>query len=318
MAQDVSAPVGAAALSAARAFAAQAHADATRRAYRSDWADFVSFCRASGFAALPASPDTVAAYLASMATTHAVATIRRHLVAIGQAHKMAGHPSLAAHPVVRATMRGICRANRAAPHRAAALTTPEIRKLIGACGDDLTGLRDRALFLVGFAGALRRSELVGLDREHLYFDTSGVRLFIPQSKADQEGEGSYVGIPRGMRRHTCPVLALEDWLRASDCQYGPIFRKVDQWGHIEDRRLCPDAVRQILRRRAAAAGLLVPSGERLSPHGLRAGFVTEAVMAGAHDEQIMAHTRHADIRTMRGYVRRAKIIKESPAALLGL
>ena len=97
-----------------------------------------------------------------------------------------------------------------------------------------------------------------------------------------------------------------------------MFRKVDLWGNIEPHRLHPDAVRQILLRRAKLAGLTVPPGERLSPHGLRAGFVTEAYMAGARDEQIMDHTRHKDVKTMRGYVRRAKLVSDSPAKLLDL
>jgi len=141
---------------------------------------------------------------------------------------------------------------------------------------------------------------------------------IPRGKTDPDGLGAEIGIPRGRNRATCPVRALEAWLAESDCRFGPVFRKVDLWGNIEHRRLHPDAVRQILRRRAAAAGLEVPPGERLSPHGLRAGFVTEAYLAGARDEEIMAHTRHADLKTMRGYVRRAKLVTDSPAGLLGL
>jgi integrase len=114
------------------------------------------------------------------------------------------------------------------------------------------------------------------------------------------------------------VRALEAWLEASQCAYGPVFRKIDCWGVLETRALHPDAVRQILRKRAAAAGLTVPSTERLSPHGLRAGFVTEAYCAGARDEQIMNHTRHHDLKTMRRYVHRAKLVAESPVKLLGL
>jgi integrase len=114
------------------------------------------------------------------------------------------------------------------------------------------------------------------------------------------------------------VRALDAWLEASHCAYGPVFRKIDVWGVVEQRPLHPDAVRQILRKRAAAAGLAVASTERLSPHGLRAGFVTEAYQAGARDEQIMLHTRHRDLKTMRGYVRRAKLVSESPVKLLGL
>jgi integrase len=309
---------GAAALAAARAYAADAHAAATRRAYRADWADFCSFCRAVGFTPLPATPATVAAYLASLATSHAASTIARRLAAIGQAHRLTSHDWQPSHPVIRTTRQGIARRHGSATRRAAALTTREIRQLIATCGDDLAGLRDRALLLIGFAGALRRSELVGIDREHLLIREGGLSLTIPRSKTDPLGAGTEVGIPRGTRRATCPVRALEAWLAASDCQFGPVFRKVDLWGNVEHRRLHPDAVRQILLRRARQAALEVPPGERLSPHGLRAGFVTEAYMAGARDEQIMAHTRHADLKTMRQYVRRARLIPDSPAGLLGL
>ena len=315
---DQAKPAATAALAAASDFASQSHAAATRRAYRSDWADFLAFCRAAGWSPLPAAPQTVAAYLASMAATHARSTIERRIAAIGQAHKLAGHPWTPSHPTIRATLRGMGRSHAGVVRRSAALTTAKIRKLVATCADDLAGLRDRALLLIAFAGALRRSELVGIDREHIVFNEAGLRLTIPRSKTDPDGKGTELGIPKGSRLATCPVRALEAWLRGSDCAFGPVFRKVDLWGNIEHRRLNPDAVRQILLRRAALAGITVPAGERLSPHGLRAGFVTEAYMAGARDEQIMAHTRHTDLKTMRGYVRRAKLVADSPAKLLGL
>jgi integrase len=309
---------GATAFAAARDYASDAHSQATRRAYRSDWADFTAFCRATNLSPLPAAPETIAAYFAAMAATHARSTIQRRLAAIGQAHRLAGQEWIPSHPIIRTTLRGIGRRHGSAVRRSAALTTVEIRKLVATCRDDLTGLRDRAMVLLAFAGALRRSELVGIDREHLVLRESGLRLTIPRSKGDPDGVGVEVGIPKGTRRETCPLRALEAWLLASDCQFGPVFRKVDLWGNIEHRRLNPDSVRQILLKRAKLAGVEVPAAERLSPHGLRAGFVTEAYMAGARDEQIMAHTRHADLKTMRGYVRRAKLVTESPAKLLGL
>jgi integrase len=114
------------------------------------------------------------------------------------------------------------------------------------------------------------------------------------------------------------VRALEAWLRASGCGFGPVFRKVDTWGGIGREALHPTAVARILRNRAEKAGLTVTGLERLSPHGLRAGFVTEAYRAGARDEEIMAHTRHRDLKTMRDYVRRARLMADSPARLLGL
>jgi integrase len=117
---------------------------------------------------------------------------------------------------------------------------------------------------------------------------------------------------------TCPVRTVDRWLTTSACRHGPVFRRIDRHGVIDRRALHPDAVRQILHRRATLAGLALPPGERLSPHGLRAGFITQAYINGARDEQIMDHTRQKDLRTMRGYVRRAKLVTESPAKLLGL
>jgi integrase len=306
------------ALQVAADYARHAQSAATRRAYRADWADFCAWCKSAGWIPLPAAPETVAAYLAALAATHSRSTLHRRLAAIGQAHRLAGHDWIPSHPAIRNTMRGIARRHGSVTRRAAALTTTEIRRLVATCAHDLAGERDRALLLLGFAGALRRSELVGIDREHLTLKADGLRLLLPRSKGDPEGEGVEIGIPKGKHPETCPLRALEAWLSASDCQYGPVFRKVDLWGNIEPHRLHPDAVRQILLRRAGLAGLTVPPGERLSPHGLRAGFVTEAYMAGARDEQIMDHTRHKDVKTMRGYVRRAKLVSDSPAKLLDL
>ncbi|WP_426954315.1 hypothetical protein [Muricoccus radiodurans] len=146
----------------------------------------------------------------------------------------------------------------------------------------------------------------------------GLRLLLPRSKTDQAGEGVELGIPRGRKRETCPVRAVEAWIEAGDVRFGPLFTRIDRWGRLGHDRLSPDGVRQILLRRAALAKVTVEAGERLSPHGLRAGFVTEAYGAGARDEEVMGHSRHKDLRTMRGYVRRAKLVTTSPVKLLDL
>jgi integrase len=307
-----------AALAAAKAYARAALAPETQRAYAADWQHFCQWCRDHGCEPLPAEPAAVAAYLASLASSYSRAALERRLAAIGHQYRLRDLDWSAGHPAIRTTLRGIFRKHGSRPRQAAALTSAELRKLVAVCPGDRTGLRDRALLLLGFAGALRRSELVGIDREHLRFTESGLRLLLPQSKTDPEGKGQELGLSRGKRRETCPVRALETWLAASDCRYGPVFRKVDRWGNIEHRRLGSDAVRAILLRRAAQAGLKVPASERLSPHGLRAGFVTEAYMAGARDEQVMDHTRHRDLKTMRGYVRKAKLVTDSAVKLLDL
>ncbi|MCQ4159713.1 site-specific integrase [Roseomonas sp. GC11] len=303
---------------AAADYAAQSLAAETRRAYAADWRDFSLWCHQQGQAALPAAPVLVAAYLAEIAPRYSRSALRRRLAAIGHAHRLQGAAWEPAHPALRATLRGIFRAHGTPRRPAAALTSVELRRLTAACGEGLAGLRDRALLLLGFAGALRRSELAGIRREDLRLEAEGLRLMLPRSKTDAVGEGVEIGIPRGRRPQTCPVRAVERWLAASDCHYGPVFRRVDRWGRLDAAALHPDAVRQILHRRAREAGLSVPRGERLSPHGLRAGFVTEAYLAGARDEQIMDHTRHRDLKTMRAYVRRSRLVRDSAAKLLDL
>ena len=183
---------------------------------------------------------------------------------------------------------------------------------------DLAGARDRALFLLGFAGALRRSELVGLDIGHVTWTGDGLKLRLERSKTDPRGEGAEIAIPRGRSEETCPVAALKVWLEAAELSAGPLFRKVNRGGVVETARLSTDAVRQILLKRAAKAGVKGTLAEPVSPHGLRAGFVTTAYRNGVPDEEIMGHTRHRSLTTMRGYVRRSKLSHASPAGRVGL
>jgi integrase len=314
--QLIAGPIGRA-VAAAADYAAHALGPATLAAYAADWGHFRDWCRDGGIAALPAHPVIVAAYLASLGETRKRSALKRRLAAIAHHHRAAGHPWTPGHPAIRATLRGILQLHGTAVRPSAALTSEEVRRLIAGCGSDLAGLRDRALLLIGFAGALRRAELVGIDHEHLRFTDAGLTLTLPRSKTDPEGEGATLGIPRYGERDTCPVRALDAWLRRAGIQYGRVFRKVSAAGRLE-APLTADGVWKILRRRAAAAGLTVQPSERLSPHGLRAGFITEAYLRGALDEQVMHHARHSDINTTRGYRRRAKLLTDSPAKLLDL
>lgn len=229
-----------------------------------------------------------------------------------------GHPLDTKHPAIRETLRGIGRTHGSRGRRSAALTTGELKKLSGVCDAGLAGLRDRALLLVGFAGALRRSELVALDVEHLTWTDDGLKVLLEKSKTDQQGKGAEIMIVCGRHEATCPVRAMRAWLDAASIKTGPVFRKVNKAERAEPRRLSDDAVRQVILKRAAQAGLKGSIAEPVSPHGLRAGFVTTAYKNGVPDEEIMGHTRHRSLTTMRSYVRRAKLNGSSPTGKLGL
>jgi integrase len=309
---------GQAALAAAQAFARKAAAPATLRAYKADWAHFAAWCAAHGFIPVPAEPATIGAYLASMAESHAPTTIRRRLSAIAKMHRFNDLPWNSAHRDIQGPLQGLLRTHGRPVQKAAALTLGMLRQLVATCDDSPRGRRDRAMLLFGFAGALRRSELVALQVEDVALVAGGLRLRIARGKTDREGQGAEIGLPRGRHVETCPLLAFEAWQVVARRRAGPLFRRISTAGRIGDTALHPDAVRQILMHRIRMAGLTIEGFERLSAHALRVGFITEAYGKGARDEDIMQHTRHRDLRTMRGYVRRAGLVTESPAGLLDL
>jgi len=309
---------GATALAAAQALALKATAPATLRAYKADWTHFSKWCAGAGFVPVPAEPAIVGAYLASLAGTHAPNSIRRRLSALGKMHRFNDLPWNPAHRDIQGPLQGLLREHGRPVQKAAALTLTMLRQLVATCDASARGRRDRALLLIGFAGALRRSELVFLRVEDVAIVANGLRLRIARGKTDQAGEGAEIGLPRGRHVETCPERAFREWQAVARRRAGPLFRRISTAGTIAETALHPDAVRRILAYRAGMAGLQIETFERLSAHALRVGFITAAYGNGVRDEDIMRHTRHRDLRTMRGYVQRAGLVDESPAGLIDL
>lgn len=310
----------AAALAKAEAYRERADADATVTAYSRDVDRYSTWCSQTGFTAFPATPEVVGAYIAAKGPDFAHNTLVRWIAGIAWQARRDGLGLDTKHTKIRDALRGINRVRQEGQsgRRAAAITTDEIRPLLASCASDLTGLRDRALLLVGFAGALRRSELAGLDVGDLSSTKAGLVLSIGRSKGDQEGAGVQIAIVKGQHAETCPVTALRAWLAKAEISEGPVFRKVARGGHVQQTRLSDGGVWQIVTRRCRAVGMKAPSGEYLSPHSLRAGFVTSAYAAQVPDEEIMDQTRHKSLATMRGYVRRAKLKGGGASGKVGL
>jgi integrase len=269
-------------------------APATRRAYRADLDHFQAWG-----GTIPATNDMVATYIADHAATLKVSTLTRRLAAISIAHGARGLPNPTGSPLIRATMRGIRRAHGAAQHQAKPLLREDLFVVLGAMGDRIKDLRDRALLLTGFAGGLRRSELAAINVIDFERVREGIILTIQRSKTDQDGVGRKIGVPFGRTIH-CPVRALETWLSASGIEDGPIFRPVDRHGRVAVGQLSGEAVSLILRNRMAAAGF-DPIG--YSGHSLRAGFATSATRAGVSTFKIRQQTGHASDAMLSRYVR---------------
>ena len=298
----------------AEAFLLQARAENTRRAYASDWKDFERWCAEHQVPACPAAPSTVALYLTALAATHKVATLTRRLSAISQAHRTAGFPSPTEDAGVRGLMAGIRRSRGTAATAKRPLLVPDLQALLATLPDNLLGLRDRALLLLGFSGAFRRSELVALNFEDVLETLDGLVLTLRRSKVDQEAAGRSVAIPRG-REATCAVQALARWREAAGIVEGPLFLRVNRHGQILPQRLSGEAVALVVKRYAAAAGF---DPKEFAGHSLRAGLATAAAIAGKSERAIMNQTGHKSTATLRRYIREANLFRDNAAEGLGL
>ncbi|SBW05059.1 Integrase/recombinase xerD homolog [uncultured Alphaproteobacteria bacterium] len=266
----------------------------TRRAYRCDMAHFTAWG-----GTIPATPEAVAQYLAEYAEALTVATLSRRLVAIGKAHTMQGLPNPGSSDLVRMTMRGIRRTWGKPQRQAAAAIKEDVLAMVGGMGTSVKDIRDRALILIGFAGAFRRSELVGLDVSDIEHVSQGIIIHLRRSKTDQDGRGRKVAIPFA-RGTVCAVFSLTAWLEAAGITEGPVFRPVDRHGHVAETRLSGKAVAVVVKTRAEAAGL---DPARYSGHSLRAGLATSAAAAGVPTYKIRQQTGHASDAMLGRYIR---------------
>jgi integrase len=290
-------------------------AESTVRGYREDWGHFCQWCQEHDLSPLPASPETVASYIAECAGRLKVGSLQRRLNAIAEAHKAVGLESPTSAGLVRNTLKGIKRTLGTAAVQKAPAVTDDIRAMVGATDAGLIGARDRALILLGFAGAFRRSEMVRLDVEDLDFGRDGLTVILRRSKTDQEGQGRKVGIPYGSNPETCPVRVLQAWIGLAGLESGPVFRPLNRHGKVKPGRLSGIDVARIVKKLAERAGL---NAAKYAGHSLRAGHATSAAIAGASERSIMNQTGHRSVQMVRRYIRDGNLFRENSAGKLGL
>jgi len=307
----------------AATYAARARGDGTRRVYRSAWRGYESWCRALGRTPLSGDPELVAMYATHRAGQKvAVSTLRVDLAAIRTAHLLAGIALDLRDPRLAMVVEGITRSRGTRPAKQAAPAVPDVlRLLLCACAPSggALGARDRAMLLLGFSAALRRSELVALrlgDVETV--PGRGIRLLVRRSKTDQQGRGQEVAIwANPSEPGVCPLATLDAWLShrqaARDLDGAapeslrrdrPLFCAVTKAGRPTGAALSDKAVARLVKATAARAGL---DAERYSGHSLRAGLATAAGQAGAGLADLMRQTRHKSTEVALGYLRPADL-----------
>lgn len=287
-----------------RELLSQSLSPATKRAYRSDMAHY----EASG-GIIPSTPEAITEYLADLAETHTVATISRRLASLAKAHRAIGGADPTKAEIVKSAMRGIRRKIGTAQREAKPILKEDLFQMLALMDDSPKERRDKALLLLGFAGAFRRSELVGLDVGDIEHVRQGIVVTLRRSKTDQTGAGRKIGVPFG-RTRWCPVKHLIDWLDYVGIEDGPIFRSINRHGHVADQRMSGEAVSIIVKERAEAAGF---DPNAYSGHSLRAGLATSAVIVGVSTLSVRRTTGHASDAMLARYVRVGDMFTDNAA-----
>lgn len=297
------------------AYRAMALAENTRRAYRKGWACFLDYCRRVEIPdPFTASPDTVAGFLIFLATQRSpksgqvlsMATVVLYASAITKQFSSAGVSSPTHHPTVTATLRGLTRLRGTAPRRVMALREDHIEAMLAQCAKTLIGIRDAAILALGFAAALRRSEICALRVSDIRIFVSrgegSKRMFLTvrRSKTDQMGKGHRIAVPEG--KMIRPIQRLETWLSESGISRGPLFRSMKRGGRVQGKPLHHSDIPRLLKHYASQIGL---DPKLVSGHSLRAGFVTSAAAHRARLDKIMEVTRHRNPASVMKYVRDA-------------
>lgn len=302
-------------LQEANSYARKAFPKNTERAYRSDWKHFTTWCKEKNLSPLPASPETVAAYITMLAASHKTSSIERRLATISHLHRRMKHPSPSQSYEVQTVWRGIKNELGCFEKGKAPLLIDPLRTILSTMPATLTGIRDAAILLLGFASSLRASELVGLNIEDLEFTSEGVVLFIKKSKTDQQGKGRKIGIPLGDHDETCPVKAVTRWIEAAKIGTGPLFRPINRHGQVSEKRLTAQGVNIVVKRGLRIIGV---SAKDYGAHSLRRGFATSAHRAGANTQAIRKQTGHKSLEVMMKYIDEASLFENNAAKKLGL
>ena len=272
----------------------------TVRAYRSDIADFISFCDRHKLTFLPANPNIVSLYLTNLSKTSKFSTLKRRLASLSMYHKMKGHYLDIKHPIISENLLGIKRIKGSYQTGKKPILINDLKMIIQAINKDkiteFEKLKNKCLILIGFSGGFRRSELVSLLIEDIDFVPEWVKILIRRSKTDQTGEGFVKGIPYFENQEYCPVLSLKKYLKEINLDSGKVFE------------ICDKSVAIKIKKYAMLAGL---DHKKYAGHSLRSGFATSAAEVGAEERNIMAMTGHKSTQMVRRYIKEANLFKNN-------
>ncbi|HEX8429250.1 tyrosine-type recombinase/integrase [Hymenobacter sp.] len=283
----------------------------TIRAYAGDWKRFTAWCQLHQLKSLPAPVEALAGFLTELADAgKKFATIERHTAAVKKAHELAGLESPTANKKIKVLLKGIAREIKTRQKQAPAFSIDNFKRTIKSIDVSVpAGLRNRALLLLGFTGAFRRSELEALNIEDLLFDEDGLVVSLQQSKTNQLGQAEEKAIFYSPDPALCPIRSLQAWLRVLGRADGPVFVSLRKNNQVTTRRMTTKYTNLIVQQYL---------GSQYTAHSLRASFVTVSKLNGADDSKVMNQTKHKTSAMIRRYTRLDNVRQHNSAKELGL
>jgi site-specific recombinase XerD len=283
----------------------------TARAYGADLKRFSAWCTAHGHQALPASVDALVGFITDLAEAgKKVATLERHCAALSKAHAVRGVGSPTDDKQFKIFMDGVRRLQGVRQKQAPAFSLAQLKRLVrGLDIQSVTGLRDRAILLLGFTGAFRRSELTALNVQDLRFTENCLVVSLGKSKTNQLSDYEEKAIFYSPEPAVCPIRSLRTWLEQLERPEGPVFVMLRKGNRLTSNRLSDQTINTVVQRYLGAG---------YTAHSLRASFVTVAKLNGADDSEIMNQTKHKTSAMIRRYTRLDNVQQHNAAQKLGL
>jgi site-specific recombinase XerD len=300
----------------AKEFAKFAFAPNTLVSYKSDWKLFNLWCQNQSFSPLPATIDTLILYISELATqNYKSSSIQRKISAIKKMHNMANQFLNLEDSNFLLVWTCIKRKLGVQKKGKLPILIKTLRDVVATIDTSrIMGIRDKALLTFGWASAMRRSEIIALNRNDIEFIEEGILVNISKSKTDQYGEGQKIAIHYGKYEATCPVRNLQKW-QALSLSKEAVFTAVNKTDIPTNNRLSAIDVARIIKKLLLNTGI---DPTNFAGHSLRSGFITTAAKHSVPDRIIMKHSRHKSVQMIQVYTRDNSIIQDNATTMVGL
>ena len=288
---------------------------ATQTGYAHDWRNFSRFCERMGREPFPAGTETLSLYITDLLQRgRKLTTVCRYAAGVAYYHVTHGAETPLT-PAVHGILSGARQILSEQPSQVRPISVAQLRAIAAALGNSTVAVRNLSILTLGFASALRRSNLSWLETGDIEFcGSQGFRIHVRREKNDRNRQGRFIGVPPGHDEATCPVRCLEAWLRVRGREYGPLYTRLDSARNGLLQPLSANAFSEVVKE----AAHMVDPGGRYSSHSLRSGLITEAGIRQVSHLVIQRQSGHKSLDSLARYFRPVDVFAANAAGMVGL